>query len=58
METAEASSADLAGQMELGTAWQKHKFGFQAHLQDAKAASRKIPSVQDCYAKRNGKNSL
>lgn len=58
METAEALSEDSAGQMELGTAQQKHEFGFHGHLQDAEARSKKIPSVQDYYAKRNGKNSL
>lgn len=58
METTEDFFADSSGQMKLGTAQQKHEFVFQGHLQDAKAGSKKDPSVQDYYAKRNGKNSL
>lgn len=44
--------------MKVGIAQKKHKLVFQDHLQDAKAGSKKDPSVQDYYAKRNGKNSL
>lgn len=58
MEAAESLSADSAGQMELGTVRQKEEFGLQDYLQDAKARPKKTPSVQDYYAKRNGKNSL
>ncbi|PKU32676.1 hypothetical protein llap_17020 [Limosa lapponica baueri] len=42
--------------MELGIVRQKHEFGFQGHLQNAE--SKKVPSVQVYYAKRNGKNNL
>lgn len=58
METAENFFAASSGQMKLETALQEHKFVFQGHLQDAKAGSKKDPSVQDYYAKRSGKNSL
>lgn len=58
VETAEDFFADSSGQRKLGTAEQKHKLVFQGHLQDAKAGSKKDPSVQDYNAKRNGKNSL
>lgn len=58
VETAEDFFADSSGQRKLGTAEQKHELVFQGHLQDAKAGSKKDPSVQDYYAKRNGKNNL
>lgn len=59
METTETLSEDSDGQMELGTLWQKHEFGFQGHLKDAEASSKKTSSdIQNYYAKRNGKNSL
>lgn len=58
METAEDFFADSSDQVKLGTAQQKNDLVFQGHLQDAKVGSKKDPSVQDYYAKRNGKNSL